>query len=169
MFTFLTRKKIIHKITIILSCVISYLLLAFIEFIKQTTSLCDKIILNNTLSISFIAIIIAFVGAVILALIFNSKLMSNIMLTLLHRTPCDNIWQDVIDYKNGSNLCVYLKNKDYYFIGHFIYIEEDSDDPLLAISETKTLDTDTDEMIDELKSSEYTIVKMSDVDYIEVK
>lgn len=95
--------------------------------------------------------------------------MSNIMLNLLHRTTCDSIWQDVIDYKNGSNLCVYLKNKEYYFIGHFNYIEEDSNDPLLAISETKILDIDTNEVIDELKSSEYTIVKMSDVDYIEVK
>ena len=42
-------------------------------------------------------------------------------------------------------------------------------DQLLAISETKILDIDTNEVIDELKSSEYTIVKMSDVDYIEVK
>ena len=168
-FSFLTKKKFVSKITIILSCVISYLLLTFIEFIKQITSLQDKIILDNTLSISFVAMMIAFVEAVILALIFNSKLLSNVMSRLLHRTPCDCMWQDVIDYKNGSNLHIYLKDKDYYFIGHFKFIEEDSDDPLLAISETKIIDIDTNEVIDELKSSEYTIVKLSDVDYIEVK
>lgn len=56
------------------------------------------------------------------------------MLLAFHKTPNDDIWRDVLDFKNGSNLKLYIKNADYYIIGHFKNIEEKGDDSWIAIT-----------------------------------
>ena len=107
--------------------------------------------------------------SLLLAMLLRSNGLKVLMTKAFNRTQYDNIWEDVIDLKNGSNLTVYLKDKDYYFIGHCKYIEENKEDPFIAISETHTMDIETDEEIDKLNSEEYTVIKLSDIDYFEVK
>ena len=152
-----------------MSCVISYLLISFVEFIKQVCGFDNVIILNNVLCISFISMILGIILSILLATAIKSNWLKVIMSKAFNRTQYDNIWEDVIDFKNGSNLTVYLKDKDYYFIGHCKYIEENKENPFIAISETHIMDMETDEEIDKLNSEEYTVIKLSDIDYFEVK
>lgn len=90
------------------------------------------------------------------------------MVKCFHRTPKNNIWEDVVNFEHGSNIKVYLKNEDFYFYGGFGYIEESKDNPCIAISETRMVDFESAEIIDKLNDGDYTVIKLSDVEYIEV-
>lgn len=41
-----------------------------------------------------------------------------------HKT-CDTIWNDTLDYKNGSNLCIFMKDTPNYYIGQFVRKDDD--------------------------------------------
>ena len=57
------------------------------------------------------------------------------MVTLFHKTPNDNIWRDVLDLTHGSNLKLYIRDANYYIIGHHRNIEEKGDDSWIVLTE----------------------------------
>lgn len=78
-----------------------------------------------------------------------------------------------MDLKNGSNLRLYLKDKNYYIVGHLKYFEENGNDSWIALSafskrykDDKTLLENENNYSD---NSNYIItVRLSDVEYIEI-
>lgn len=95
------------------------------------------------------------------------------MIRLFHKTPNDDIWRDVLDLENGSNLKVYLKDKDYYIIGHHKNHEEKGEDSWLALSGYGKFDKITNENYMQepnfINNSAVIItVRFSDIDYIEI-
>lgn len=97
--------------------------------LKYFGNLPDSAIINSGL-----AIILGSVIVIITAIVFTRHWFKNVTVYLFHKTPNENIWRDVFDFKRGSNLKLYLKNEDYYLIGHFRNIEEKEADPWIAIS-----------------------------------
>ena len=152
----------------IISCVLSYLLVSLIEFVKTKNNLSENEILNNTLCVSFITMLIGSALSFLIAVILETKIFSKIMIGCFHRTTKDNIWEDVVNFEQGANIKVFLKDDDYYFYGSFGYIEENKDNPYIAISETRTVDFESGEIIDKLNYGDYTVIRLSDVKYIEV-
>lgn len=132
----------------------------------------DTPIMNSALSI-----VLGILFVSITAVLSQQTFFKNITVKLFHKTFNDDIWRDVLDLENGSNLKVYLKGKDYYIIGHHKSHEENGNDSWLALSAFAKYDKETnknyknepDYTDDDIKN-EYNIitVKFSDVEHIEV-
>lgn len=171
LFTFMTSKRFSEKTIISFSCAISYLLLSFVSFLRVKTNIKtfpNKPIINSSFSIFF-----GLIFTIILGLIFTRNKFKEIMVNLFHKTPNDSIWIDVLDLNNGSNLKVYLKNKDYYVIGHHKNHEENGNDSWLALSAFGKIDKITNRNYKNEpsffnnKNVKY-VVRFSDIEHIEI-
>lgn len=120
---FAIGKKIKEKYELVLSCVISYLLLSFVDIIrlhKWFSSLPDNVYCRSA-----IAIVLGTAIVILISALLNFERFKQFTLFLFHKTHNESIWDDVFDYKNGSNLKIILKDKDYYVIGQYSYHEID--------------------------------------------
>ena len=160
LFSFCCSKKIDKKATLILSVVLSYLSMSVIQSVHQI----DNIFVLSSISFALLTLI-----SVIVAGIFSSKRFKKSLVTLFHKTPNDTIWRDIIDFKEGSNLKVYLKGKDYYLVGHYKNCEERGDASWFALSAFFTGDIKTGAVIDDkYKDNDNVLItfRLSDVDHI---
>lgn len=166
----MTSKNKENKSTIVISCVTSYLLLALLSLIrvKFFKTLPNTAIVNSALS-SIIGIVLS----VVISIIYNNKRFKAITVKLFHKTPYNDIWRDIIDLDEGSNLKVYLKNKDYYFIGHHKNHEEKGDNSWLVLSAFAKFDVNTNQnyknepsYLD--KNDIYVTIRFSDIEHIEI-
>lgn len=160
------------KSMLILDCVISYGLISFISLLRNIIpsflKLPDIAIINSAL-----ACISGIVISIIFSLIYNSGYMDSVITKLFHKTPYNDIWRDVIDLSNGSNLKVFLRDKTYYIVGHHYAHEENGNDSWIAISAFAKYDINTNELcINEPcfldKEEVKYVLKLSDVDHIEI-
>ena len=131
MVCFALSKKVNGKNLLIFSCIVSYVLISFIALlrIRYFTRIPNSPIVNSALSIILGAIL-----ACIIAIVSQRNLFKKATIKLFHKTLSDDIWRDVFDLENGSNLKVFLKDKDYYIIGHLKNYEEKGDSSWLALN-----------------------------------
>lgn len=172
LFGYLCSKKISGKIVHIMSCVLSYILLTFTAFLRINVDIISKLP-DTALVNSGVAIAIGTLLILIFSMIFISNIFSKIMVKLFHKTPNDDIWRDVLDLKNGSNLKIYVKDADYYVIGHHKNHEEKDGEAWLAISafakfhkKSNTPYRDEPSYLDD-ENVIYTI-RFSDIEHIEI-
>ena len=113
----------------------------------------------------------------IIAILSQWKYFKKLTVKLFHKTLNDDIWRDVLDLKHGSNLKVYLKDKDYYIIGHHKNHEENGNDSWLALSSFGKYDKETNanykkepNFTENNRENEFRIitVKFSDIEHIEI-
>lgn len=95
------------------------------------------------------------------------------MVKLFHKTVNDDIWRDVLDLDKGSNLKVYLKDKDFYIIGHHKNHEEKGADSWLALSAFAKFDKESNTPCKNEPShlgdtTAIVTLRFSDIDYIEI-
>lgn len=156
----------------IMSCIISYILISFVAFMRikfsALSEIPDEAIINSAL-----AILLGTVLSIIFSLLFPSKLFSKITVFLFHKTPNEDIWRDVLDLKNGSNLKVYLKNEPYYVIGHHKNHEEKGNDSWLALTAFAKYDKKTNNPLHNEASflgdeSVIFTIRFSDIEHIEI-
>ncbi|MFR7443065.1 MAG: hypothetical protein ACLUUO_05720 [Sellimonas intestinalis] len=100
---------------------------------------------DNALVNSAIAIFMGTVLSICIALIVSRKWFSNVMVYWFHKTTNDDIWREVINWKDGSNLKIYLKDQEYYLIGHQKNMEEKGEESWIAISAFGKFDKKTNE------------------------
>ena len=164
-------KKDNSKTTYIMSCVISYLLLSLTTYIKDIGLFKNYFTISksNVLIVPLFSILIGTLFAMIFSIVNLQKWFSKFCTILFHKTFSRSIWDEVVDMKNGANFYWYLRGKDYYLYGHFKFIEENVDDPFVVLSGAYKLDLETNEEIDHLDNNKYSMVKMSEVEYIEVE
>lgn len=170
LYKFTTSKKYDNASIMIVSCVISYLLLSLTSLlrIKYFSFLPDTAIINSGLST-----ILGIILTTIISIIQNHKWFKIITVKLFHKTPNEDIWKDVFDLDNGSNLKVYLKDKDYYIIGHHKNHEEKGDDSWLALSGFAKFDVNTNQIYNDEPSylgepSIIITIRFSDIEHIEI-
>ena len=111
--------------------------------------------------------------ACIIVIVSQRKWFQKVTIKLFHKTLSDDIWRDVFDLENGSNLKVFLKDKDYYLIGHLKNYEEKEDSSWLALSGFAKFDKKTnkpciEEPIYLNNSSVFVTVRFADIDFIEI-
>lgn len=161
-FTLLCGRKISQSLTLILSCVLSYLILSF-------TSL--FVIDSNIFELSAICCGISIVGSVVFSLFYTSAAFAWILSHVFYKTVNEDIWHDVFDYKNGTNLKVYFKGKDYYVIGQYRGNEDSGEESWFAISGYGKYDIVTNDPIDDSLIDDTSVImtfRLSDVEHIEV-
>lgn len=173
-FEFTLSKKADTKNMLIFSCVVSYCLLSIVSLLKVRLfqSMPDTAIINSAL-----AIILGIVFISIIAILSQQKHFRKLTVKLFHKTLNDDIWRNVLDLERGSNLKVYLKNQDYYLIGHHKNHEEKGNDSWLALSAFGKYDKATNKnyksdpnFTENKRENEFRIitVKFSDIEHIEI-
>lgn len=94
----------------------------------------------------------------------------SMMVTLFHKTSNDNIWRDVLDLTHESNLKLYIRDADYYIIGHHRNIEEKGDDSWIVLTEFIKHSKDDNQVIETHDGQEKDMIaiRLSDVEYAEI-
>lgn len=169
-FSFSLSKKVKKNNLIIFSCIVSYVLITLISLfrIKCFTKIPDNAMINSAL-----AIILGIVIACLIAIVSQRKWFKKVTIKLFHKTLSDDIWRDVFDLENGSNLKVFLKDKDFYLIGHLKNYGEKSDSSWLALNAFAKFDKKTNKpYIEEPmylnNNSVLVTVRFADIDFIEI-
>lgn len=167
---FALSKKIDVKNIMLFSCIISYALMSFIALIriKWFKKLPDDAIINSGLSI-----ILGIIISCLIAIISQRKWFRKITIKLFHKTFNNDIWRDVFDLEKGSNLKVYLKEKDYYVIGHLKNYEEKGNDSWIALNSFAKFDKETNKNYKNepsyLNKKDVIItLKFADIEHIEI-
>ncbi|MGN8774682.1 hypothetical protein [Candidatus Weimeria sp. HCP3S3_B5] len=122
------------------------------------------------LSKSGIAVLLGLFSSVCIACLCNSKKFMKVTVKLFGKTTNDEIWRDIFDLKNGSNLKVYEKEKEYYIIGHLKNMEEKGEESWIAISSYSKNSITDDAILEKHDSDQMAIytVRLVDVDHFEV-
>lgn len=92
---------------------------------------------------SGLSIMIGILFVCLMAILSQRKWFRKITVKLFHKTLNNDIWRDVLDLENGSNLKVYLKNQEYYIVGHHKNHEEKGNDSWIALSAFAKFDKET--------------------------
>lgn len=169
-FNFSLTKKNNQKDTLIFSCAISYILISLVALIRIDFF---KYLPNTAIINSGLAAIIGIVFSIFCAILSQRKWFKKLTVKLFHKTLNTDIWRDILDLENGSNLKVYLKNKNYYLIGHLKNLEENGDESWIALSAFAKFDKKKNENYKNepsyLDRSDIIItVRLSDVEHIEI-
>lgn len=167
---FATSKKFDGKSMAIISVAISYILLSLIAFIRigWLKFVPDTPIINSGLS-TLLGVIIT----LSLSMIYRTEWLKNFCAKIFRKTPHKDIWNDVIDFKNGSSVKAYIKDKPYYVIGYVKHIEEKGSDSYIAIGGFAKYNKITNEpMMNEPNFTNYEnvayVVHLSNVEHMEV-
>ena len=167
-FKYFCSKEIQTESQTILACVVSYVLLSFSDLLSNVRFL--RFIKNSVLGKSGISIILGTLLALLISSVFFAKWFSGVMVKLFHKTPNDNIWRDVLDLTYGSNLKLYIRDADYYIIGHHRNIEEKGNDSWIVLTEFIKYSKNDNQVIETHKGEEKDMIaiRMSDVEYAEI-
>ena len=171
-FRYFGSKRMSNYMMNLMSCVVSYILMAIITFMRVKIGFL-LLMPDNALVNSAIAIFMGTVLSICIVLIISRKWFSNVMVYWFHKTTNDDIWRDVINWKDGSNLKIYLKDQEYYLIGHQKNMEEKGEESWIAISAFGKFDKKTNENYREEPSyldDENVIytVRLSDIEHMEI-
>lgn len=168
-FIFLCNKKISFNAMLVLSCVISYMCLSFITFLND---LCfHNSYIENAIIISGLSTILSSLLSLVFCKFYCSTIFKKLLVKHYYRTPNDDIWSDILDFKNGSNLKVFLRSKDYYIIGHYKFHEENGKDSWMALSAFGKVDKETNNLLSPnyLDRKDIMITfPLADVEHVEV-
>ena len=166
---FSLNKRLDLKTEIIISCIISYALLSLFSLIKIVYF---NDFPNNVLANSAICILIGITISTILERFIKSKIGRELFVYLYNQTINENIWGDIIDYKNGSNLKIYIRDEEYYVIGHFKNHEINKEDCWFALSSFGKYNKTTNQPYNNEqpfnKDNIIYTVRLSDIEHIEV-
>ena len=169
-FRFLTSTKSKDQQSgVLMSAVISYVLIAMTEILTRIISSLNFVD-DSVLIKSGFAIIIGIIGSIICALVVRAGWFSKLLVALFHKTPNDNIWMDIIDFKEGSNLKIYEKGKDYYIIGHHYANEEKGNDSWFAVTAFSKAKREDDTIFENHSGNEKAVlaIRLSDIEHMEI-
>ena len=146
----------------VLSCLFSYISISLISLACQ---------IDNILVLSGVSFISLTIVSIVMAILFSTKMLKKILVKLFHKTPHNDIWHDVLDFDEGSNLKIYFKDSNIGIIGHHKVHEENGDNSWFAISAPIKFNTETDEVVDDRNSNneDFVIIfRLNDVRQMEI-
>lgn len=117
--------------------------------------------------------IITLIGAVIslcVSKIYISRLFKKFMVKFFNKTPNNDIWRDVLDFKNGSTLIVYIKNSPYYYLGDFKIRDEHGENSIIGITHYTIYDKSSNEVVrngDDFENGSLIVFHLKDIESIE--
>lgn len=170
LFNFTVSIKVNDKSQWIISGAISYILLSIVSLLRLSPL---NVLPNTAIINSAVSLLLGTISVIIVSVVLQGKSFRKIMIKLFHKTPYTDIWRDVIDLDNGSNLKVYLKDKNYYIIGKHKNHEEKGNDSWLALKGFAKYDKESNKSCvgepNHIGDDTVIItVRFSDIDYIEI-
>lgn len=80
--------------------------------------------IENSSILSIISILIAVILSIVAIFICKSNIFAKILKAVNNKTINDDIFNDIIDYKKRTIMCIYLKNSDKFYCGTYCMREE---------------------------------------------
>lgn len=163
----LTTVKVIRHIELdlsvvwMLSIVISALTASLVSiFFPDTSTLPWIVLVYSALDV--------LLGAIV-AWIYELPKAQNALTALFHIVPGISVLRDAVDWTNGADLKIRLKDADYYLMGHIYTVGGTGEDQWVSISnpERLTLDNEKKESW-EGDNRVYMVIPLSEVQYITV-
>lgn len=163
-FQWLSSKKCTNfTVLFILSCVFSYVI--------NIASYCICGAPQNSTQISWKVIIASLIISVVCGVaaskICSNNLFNRILSRAFHITT-NSILLDVFDVKNGSNLAVYCKNKDCYFIGQLKKFSIVENPNWIYLVNFKIYNKENEVLKSCSMSDAGILIKFDDIEFIEV-
>lgn len=175
-FMHLTNKKAGKDAMFIIALAVGYILNFLADSLCSAldTTFLQKTILsamNHNVARLLAAALIGTSCALVLTAINNSHWFSMLMIQLFNRTPNEDIWFDVIDFKRGASAKIYEKDGNGYIGGNICHIEKEGDETWIALSRyfKKKPGQSEDQMEDHRENDEdYYIQRTSRIEHIEL-
>lgn len=166
-FKSICSKKIGATIQLIYSCVISFL---FISLINGLNAVWIKsALLNNLWVISILSVFLSAIISVIISKIFISKWFHKFLVNCFGISPRASAFDNVIDCKNGTNIKVYLKDKDFYIVGHLFSFEDNGNDSWYCIHKQQKYNFNNELLYSqEDNENAHLLFNIKEVDYMEI-
>ena len=170
-YSFLYAKKPSENSYIWKSCIISFVLLSIVQFLRLVSPF--NIIPNNPFLNVFASIVLGIVLIGIIYCLLAQEWFQNLITFLFGKSIFENVLEYAIDYEEGSNVKVYLKNKNYYIMGHFKFCEEKGEDSWIVVSAFSKREVASNLLCanepDHTNDSDVKmIVRLKDIEYMEI-
>ena len=175
-FMHLTNKKTGKDAMFILALAVGYILNFLADSLRSflhSTFLGKTMLatMNDNAVGLFTAMLIGTGCALALVAINNARWFSRLMIKLFNKTPNQDIWFDVIDFKRGASAKIYEKDGNGYIGGNICHIEKEGDETWIALSMyyKKESGQSKDEMEDHRKDGDgYYVQRTSRIEHIEL-
>lgn len=151
----------------ILSCAISFTWVSLIQWLNLVWFKHET--LSNIWSMVIISIILSIIVSTAFSIIYLSQWFRNFLIKHFGITSHDSVWKNVAHCKNGANLKVYLKNKDFYIIGHLYSFEDNSNNSWFCLHEPQKYNLNNQLFYSqEGNSNAYLVFNLNEVEFIEI-
>ena len=161
-FQYLTSRKV-SKYNFLYSIVISYILKAIFTVINK------RVLYNiefNWYWRALILCIIAFLLSILVTILSENKLINILFQKINHKSIHDDVWNDVIDYKNGTRVKINTGNGIY--IGILCTHEEKGNDSWFVIKDYYIEEGDFKYLSTDFEENAKLAINLKDVKYIEI-
>ena len=145
-------------------CIFSFVELSIINTIVPRYDIWIKILIQISSSI---------IIGLILSFLFKQKIIQNMILSIFHKSPVEDVFSDVLNTNEPVNMVVYLKGKDYYINGSFSRRDRTSNDPWVMMKNYVVISLNVQNkeegILEDCRDTDVRIlIRMCDIDYIEV-
>lgn len=152
----------------ILCCAISYAYIVVIDFISKLAS-----VNIEQSAMIYSGFVLSILVPFILYFICKSSWFSWILLHSLHRTVNhDDIFKDLFDFKNGTNLNIHLKNTNYHIVGSYDMHNISQNPGWISLTHYKIFKDEKEintHSLDFVKLDDLTItINFNEIDFIEI-
>lgn len=167
-YNWMNGKKTDITLMTIWSLIISVLVKSFYStlhiFIMPNTQMHDsfKIIIFS---------VTGFILAIICTYIKNTKVIDTMLYKFNNKSINEDMFDDVIDYDKKTMMNVFLKSSNIYYIGRFLYREENGIDSWISLIDYCRIDKDTNEMVFNPKAGDLyssVAINFKDIERIEI-
>lgn len=165
-YNWLNNKKSDISVLTLGSLFISVLIQALLSSLHQFI-LCEVIFSEPSKIIIYA--ITGFISAIICSWARNTKAVGDILYAVSKKSINDDVLKDVIDYDKKTMMIIYLKGSDVYYIGSFLYREENGLDSWICLINYGCYDKETDSVVfdpDEENKKSTVLLNLRDIERI---
>lgn len=141
-------------------------------FISYLIKVICSLFLPPTISHSLVVLIyvvVAIISSLAISIFINTNSFKSILVTISYKTPNTFIFRDVLDFEEGTILCLYLKNSNIKILGQSSVMEENGIDSYLSLTNYSYYDNDDNEIKTFLDSERGMVVtSLKDIERIEI-
>ena len=161
-FQFFTSKKI-SKYNVLYSIGISYILKAIFSILHKSIFIYKNFQWSER---AIILCIVAFLLSIVFVIASETNIVKKILTKINHKAVHDDIWLDVIDYKNGTTLKIDTNNGSY--IGVLFAHEEKGTDSWFILEDYHIEEDEYEYNGSDLNKNAKIAINLKDVKHIEI-
>ena len=115
-----------------------------------------------------IYLVLALISAVICSIFYKSDLLRSFLGKFFNKTLGNDVFKDIIDFKQRTVATVFLKESEIYYIGVFKHMDEKDADSYIALIEYSAVNKSNNEIIRNFSDEKASIVFcLNEIEHIE--